>query len=70
MKMRVRLGGFIYCEACFFFLVAIFSFPFSLFRSSSILGKSGSMYFYSKGKKGKLEREREKLKEVLFYFGV
>lgn len=28
------------------------------------------MYFYSKGKKRKLEREREKLKEVLFYFGI
>lgn len=41
MKMRVRLGGFIYCGSCFvlfcFFLVTIFS--FSLFLSSSILEK-------------------------------
>lgn len=41
MKMRVRLGGFIYCGSCFvlfcFFLVTIFS--FSLFLSSFILEK-------------------------------
>lgn len=38
MKMRVRLGGFIYCGSCFvFFLVTIFS--FFLFLSSSILEK-------------------------------
>lgn len=67
MKMRVRLGGFIYCESCFvlfcFFLVTIFS--FSLFLSSFLKSfvSSGSIYFYSRSK------GKEKLKEVS-YFGI